>query len=119
MLATVVGLTLAAAPLVAILGLLWLAARLRRTAAQAAARQIALTNAVHRELGAVVSPTVSKRALGPWRVLIPVPFRQPEVLGRVVSIVHATFAGLDHGGASGVQIVLTPQREPAQRRWAA
>jgi hypothetical protein len=45
----------------------------QRARAEVAARQIMLTDAVHAELGAVVSPIVEKRAFQPWRVVFPLP----------------------------------------------
>jgi hypothetical protein len=65
-------------------------------------RQIAVTDAIHRELGAVVAPVVHRRGRT-WRVSIAVPFGAPPVVERVVDIVHRAFQPCPHA------IVLTPQ----------
>ena len=41
------------------------------------ARQIALTDAIHRELGAVAAPVVSRRPGGGWLVSMAVPLDRP------------------------------------------
>jgi hypothetical protein len=43
-----------------------LAARVQRMRLDAVRRQIALTDAIHAELGAVVAPTVRRRLGGRW-----------------------------------------------------
>jgi hypothetical protein len=45
----------------------------QRARADVVARQIMLTDAVHAELGAFVSPIVQKRAFQPWRVVFALP----------------------------------------------
>jgi hypothetical protein len=110
MLETVLAFAIAAAPFAALVALLSASARWQRARETAVARQIAVTDALHRELGALVSPVVTKPPLGPWQVSIPVPFRQPELLGRVVAIAHETLARM--GAAEHVEIVLTARPEP-------
>jgi hypothetical protein len=112
------GLSLAIAPFAVIAALLVLSARVQDARARAAARQIALTDAVHREMGAVVAPTVTRPLVGPWQVEIPVPFRRADVVSRVLGIVHDTLGEIDQRAAKDVRIVLTPQAE-VRRRAAA
>jgi hypothetical protein len=83
--------------------------RIQHARDEAGARQIALTDAIHRELGAVVAPSVVTRPWGAWQVLIPVPFTRPELVASVLSIAHDTVRRLDPRAADRVQIVLTPQ----------
>ncbi|MBI2216644.1 MAG: hypothetical protein HYU51_05045 [Candidatus Rokubacteria bacterium] len=116
MLETLLGVALAATPFAALAALLSITTRWQRVREAAVARQIAVTDALHRELGALVSPVVTKPVLRPWQVSIPVPFRRPELLGRVVAIAHQTLARM--GAAEHVEIVLTPQREPANESGA-
>jgi hypothetical protein len=100
------GLVLAVLPLTVVALLLVVATRRERRIAEAAARQIAVTDAIHRELGAVVAPTVEPRSRGPWRVTIPVPFERPEMIATVLGITHRTVAR-----HQPMEIVLTPQEE--------
>ena len=100
------GLVFAVLPLGAVAVLLTIAARRERRIADAAARQIAVTDAIHRELGPVVAPTVEPRSWGPWRVTIPVPFERPDMIASVLGITHRTVA---HDRP--MEIVLTPQEE--------
>jgi len=103
-----------AAPLAAILGLLasvlgllvWTSRR-ERLRGEVVARQIALTDAVHERLGAVVAPVVRRRR-GGWQVRIAVPFERPAVTEALQAIVLEAFAPLSHDPRS-VEVVLTRQ----------
>jgi hypothetical protein len=55
-------------------------------------RQIALTEAIHRELGAVVAPVLERDGRRSWCVLMTVPVDCLRVVERVLSIVDASFA---------------------------
>jgi hypothetical protein len=113
------GLVLASLPLVFVFGPLAFAAWRERRTDEARARQIAMTDAIHRDVGALVAPTVEPRLGGPWRVNIPVPFERPEVVASVLGIAHASSRAFDrsrgdHGEIRPVrpmEIVLTPQEE--------
>jgi hypothetical protein len=100
------GLVFAVLPLVLVLVLLAIATRRERRVTEAVAQQIAVTDAIHRELGAIVAPTVEPRSRGPWRVTIPVPFERPELIASVLGITHRTVAR-----GRPMEIVLTPQEE--------
>lgn len=67
------------------------------------ARQIAVTDAIDRELGVIVAPLVRRRFGGGWRVEVPVPFESPAVVGSVVTIAHAVLS------PSRVEVLLTAQ----------
>ena len=58
----------------------------RRARAEVIARQIQLTDAIHAELGPVVSPFVRKRVFQPWRVTFAVPEPRVREMARLVSI---------------------------------
>jgi hypothetical protein len=92
-------------PFFAIAGLLVIAERRQRRCESVLARQVALTEAIHRELGAVAAPTVRKSAWGPWRVVIPVRLDDPRFTGRLLNVAHRALAGT----ATRFQFVLIPQ----------
>ncbi|PYM62083.1 MAG: hypothetical protein DME11_21135 [Candidatus Rokuibacteriota bacterium] len=89
-------------PCVTLLVLLGLTAWVERRRAAVIARQIELTDAIHREVGAVVAPWVTRRPGRTWRVRIAVPFERPAVVEAVVAVVRRTFA-------ERFDLVLTPQ----------
>jgi hypothetical protein len=92
--------------LTALLGL----ARLReRTRNERTARQVAVTDAIHRELGAVVAPVVDKPVLGPWRLTIAVPYERPALVSSVLAIARDTLMT----PSSRFEIVLV--RQPVSR----
>jgi len=108
MLAALAVVVLALSPLVTVVALLELATRRERRIEGAVARQIALTDAIAEELGAVVAPVVAKRPWGLWQVRMAVPFSRPATTSRVLGIAHRV---LDRTCAGGYEIVLTPQPE--------
>src|SRR2546430_16416361 len=64
-------------PCLTLLALLGLTARVERRRAAVIARQIELTDAVHREGGALVAPWGMRRPGGAWRVRVAGPFGRP------------------------------------------
>src|SRR5205823_4838991 len=72
-------------PCLTLLALLGLTARVERRRAAVIARQIELTDAIHREVGALVAPWVMRRPGGAWRVRIAVPFERPAVVEPLVA----------------------------------
>lgn len=98
-------------PVLFVAPLLWLANRLERKRHEVRARQAAVTDAIHRQLGAIVAPTVRKRPWGPWQILIAVPLGRPAVVGRVLSIAQAALAPIDGVRPERLQFVLVPQEE--------
>src|SRR2546422_7157704 len=78
-------------PLAVVLTPLLLASRVERRRAAVIARQVELTEAIHRDLGAVVAPFVTRRPGGQWRVRISVPFERPAVVEAVLAGGHRTF----------------------------
>ena len=102
LLSTAIALT----PFLVVLALLRLAesVSVRRDARYA--RQIALTDAIHRELGAVAAPMVSRRPGGGWLVSMAVPLDRPGTTAAIVRITERMFAR--DGGVDPLRILLTP-----------
>jgi hypothetical protein len=94
-------------PYVAIMVLLALTRRVERRREERRLRQIALTEAIHRELGAVVAPVVEKRPWGPWRLRIAVPSDRPALASEVVSVAQRAVAAMS---PLRFEIVLVPRR---------
>jgi hypothetical protein len=95
-------------PLASVLALLGVAGWVERRRAAAVARQIDLTDAIHRDLGPVVAPWVTRRMGGRWRVRIAVPFERPAVVEAVLATVHRVFP-------EDFDLVLTPQEGAVHR----
>jgi hypothetical protein len=98
-------------PLTSLTVLLLLVERIQRAREARIARQVGVTDAIHRELGAVVAPVVKRRMGGGWRVEIAVPFESPAIVGRIVAITHAAML---RSRPSTIDVVLTAQ-EPQVR----
>jgi len=94
-------------PAAAVLALVTLARRVERARAEAVTRQIQLTDAIHRELGAVVAPFVTRGRRGRWRVSMAVPLDRPALVGAVLDVVRGAFPGR-------FDLVLTPRESPAR-----
>jgi hypothetical protein len=74
---------------------------------EAIRRQIALTDAIHGSLGAVVSPVVRKPLVGAWQVQIAVPFTKAAVVGRILATTNDVFSALDGSKPDPFRVVLT------------
>lgn len=102
-------------PIALIVGLLQLASWRRRTRLAEIAQQIAVTDAVHAALGAIVSPVV-RRTLGRgWRVAIAVPLDRPDTVSQVIETASSAFDDEDRTRPGRLQIVLTQQERPVRR----
>lgn len=109
------GIAVAAVPFVAVGSLLWLRGRMLRRESLRIRRQIALTDAIHWELGAAAAPEVRQGWLGGWTVSAAVPFQQEATVGAVVRIAHDFFSELDLDEPR-LRIVLTSDgRRPGRR----
>src|SRR5688572_29134249 len=103
----------ALAPLLVVTALLLLSARLQHARQRRAALQVAITDALDRELGAVVAPVVRGRSWRAWELRMAVPFERPAIVGAVLAIAHRALA---HDRATdGMRIVLVPQAAPSRR----
>ena len=99
--------TMAAIPLVVVIGLLWLADQLRQMREAGLARQIELTDAIHREMGAAAAPTVERRRGGGWLVRMKVPFERPAMVAELLAVTRRVLAS--PGTEGTLEIVLTGQ----------
>jgi hypothetical protein len=111
----IAGIAVALVPFAVTGALLWLSAEIARRREMARVRQIELTDAIHRELGAVAAPTVRRGARGSWRVVMAVPVDRPETLGALVRITDRVISRAQHARGRRVEIALTaaPEREAA------
>jgi hypothetical protein len=96
-----------AAPLI----LLGLAGRVQRAREERVERQIAVTDAIHRELGAVVAPVVTRRGRNAWKVAMAAPFDRPVAVGRILAIAYDVVAAEPSAPPEG----RTPRRPPEGR----
>ncbi len=79
-------------------------------------RQIAVTDAIHAALGAVVSPVVRRRLWRRWQLTIPVPLDRPDTVMQVVEAAYGAFGAPERTRPGRFEIVLTPQERPVPRR---
>jgi hypothetical protein len=103
-------------PAVVVAALMRLADARQRARDDVSARQIMLTDAIHAELGAVVSPVVQKRAFQPWRVVIELPQGRAREMARLIAITERVF-GATLASSDRLHIVFT--RPPHAPRAAA
>ena len=97
---------IALTPFLVVIALLRLADFVSARREASVARQIALTNAIHRELGAVAAPVVSRRPGGGWLVSMAVPLDRPGTTAAIVRITERMFAR--DGGVDPLRILLPP-----------
>ena len=102
-------------PALALGALLALITRVQRARLHVIEQQIALTDAIHAELGAVAAPVVVKPVFGPWRVTLAVPFGRPALVEQLVVITGRVLAS---ASPAGVRIVLTPRPDVQHARAA-
>jgi hypothetical protein len=107
----VAGIAVALLPFAVVVGLLWLSGVIQRRRENILARQVELTDAIHRELGAVAAPTVRPGARGSWRVVMAV----PETLGALVRITDRVISRAERAPGRRIEIAVTagPEREAA------
>ena len=102
----VAGIVLAMVPILALIGLLRLADRVGRRREARFARQIELTDAIHRELGAVTAPEVDERRGGGWLIRMSVPFERPDTVATILRITGERFAPRGGERTRGYEVVL-------------
>jgi hypothetical protein len=101
----------------------------RKRRQQEIARQIALTDALDGQLGAIVSPVVRKPIFGPWEIRIAVPLHRSATVARILSIVDEEFPDVQGAGSPPYRILLTarpgslreicgPRMRRAAKGWA-
>jgi hypothetical protein len=98
-------LAIAVTPFLVVIALLRLADLVSARSEARHARQIALTDAIHRELGAIAAPVVSRGPGGGWLVSMAVPLDRPGTTAAIVRITEHMFAS---DGDNPLRILLTP-----------
>lgn len=110
MLTAIAVVLLTLSPILVVGTLLELAAWRDRRRQVAVARQIAVTDAIAWEMGAIVAPEVKPALWGPWELRIAVPLSRPLVVGRIVAIADRVLARIPERH----EIVLVPQEPPVR-----
>lgn len=103
-------------PFLAVAGLLWLTGRIRMRREACIARQIALTDAIHRELGAVAAPEVRRGRSREWIVSVRVPLHREETVGAITRITHDVFRRLEREDPPRLRVELRPQESRPRAR---
>jgi hypothetical protein len=101
-------------PFLAVWALLDLSRRIQRRREERVARQIALTDAIHRELGAVAAPEVTRSLSGTWTVSMRLPLHREGTVGVITRLTQDLFRRLDRQDPPQLRLVLIPQ---AVRPW--
>jgi hypothetical protein len=109
-----VAIVIAALPFLAVGGLLRLTRVIRERREAAVARQIALTDAIHRELGAAAAPDVERTWTRKWIVSVRLPLHREGTVAAVTRITHDLFRRLDEQDPPRLRLVLIPE-EPRRR----
>jgi hypothetical protein len=90
--AILMGVLVLAAPLAVLVGLGALIDRRHARREEEILRQVAITDALHARLGAVVAPVVRRRARA-WRVSVAVPAERPIVVAALLAAVEQALGG--------------------------
>ena len=96
-------------PFLAVWALLDLSRRIQRRREERVARQIALTDAIHRELGAVAAPDVTRSLSGTWTVSMRLPLHREGMVGVITRLTQDLFRRLDRQDPPRLRLVLIPQ----------
>ncbi|MFI5329055.1 MAG: hypothetical protein ACHQ7H_22680 [Candidatus Rokuibacteriota bacterium] len=101
-------------PFLAVWALLDLSRRVQRRREARVARQIALTDAIHRELGAAAAPEVTRSLTGEWTVSMRLPLHREGMVGVITRLTQDVFRRLDRQDPPRLRLILIPQ---AVRPW--
>ena len=101
-------------PFLAVWALLDLSRRIQRRREERVARQIVLTEAIHRELGAIAAPDVTRSLSGEWTVSMRLPLHREGLVGVITRLTQDVFRRLDRQDPPRLRLVLIPQ---AVRPW--
>src|SRR5258705_10765860 len=96
-------------PFLAVWALLDLSRRIQRRREERVARQITLTDAIHRELGAVAAPEVTRSLSGTWTVSMRLPLHRESTVGVITRLTQDLFRRLDRQDPPQVRLVPTPR----------
>lgn len=110
---TLLGLAVTLIPAAIIVPVAWLFQHLHDVRELSVQRQIVVTDAIHRELGAVVAPVVRKRPWGPWQLLLAVELDRPDF---VESVLRAARRALEPLTNAPFEIVLVPRQQARASR---
>ena len=78
-------------------------------------RQIALTDALDWQLGAIVAPVVTKPLFGPWEIRIAVPFVRSAALARILSVVHDVFSDVEARSGGSYRVILSAKQDSLRK----
>ena len=103
-------------PFLAVWALLDLSRRIQRRREERVARQIALTDAIHRELGPVAAPDVTRSLSGEWTVSMRLPLEREATVGVITRLTQDLFRRLDRQETPRLRLVLIPRVARPWRR---
>ena len=101
-------LIVASVPVAGIIALLWLSERLRARREVGRRLQISVTEAVHRALGAVAAPLVTRRPGGGWRIQMHVPPGRSDLAAALVRVTEGVMGRATQASGRPFEIVLLP-----------
>ena len=102
-------------PFLAVWTLLRIVGAVERRRQQCVSRQIALTDAIHRELGAVAAPQVRRSWTGEWVVSMRLALSRESTVGTIARITGELFRRLDGRAEPRLRVVLRPADERVRR----
>lgn len=106
---TEITIMIALLPFLAVWALLDLSRRVQQRREERVARQIALTDAIHRELGAAAAPDVTRSFTGEWTVSVRLPLQREGTVGAITRLTQDLFRRLDRQDPPRLRLVLIPQ----------
>jgi hypothetical protein len=93
-------------PPIVVITLLLLSNHVRHARADLAERQIAITDAIDRELGPVVTPVMRRRGWRAWELRMAMPLERPNLVASILAVAHRVLARYDRPASQRVRIVL-------------
>jgi hypothetical protein len=102
-------------PFLVVWGLLRIAGAVEQRRQRCVSRQIALTDAIHRELGAAAAPEVRRTWTGEWVVSMRLALSRESTVGAIARITSEVFRRLDGRDAPRLRLVLRPVDERVRR----
>jgi uncharacterized membrane protein len=96
-------------PIALLAAILVLVERRQRSHWDVIARQIALTDSIHREFGAIVAPTVERKRRGRWQIVMAVPFGRSEILPVLLTLAQQVVPPSAQQSPGRFRVVFTPQ----------